>query len=162
MKLVLLLSIWIAYKTCKLLNLLIRHRTPIQCPSFNRENPSIILFPNSQKGSRLHICLEKICDSASSIQVMIVARKYFDETEGQHLLTELMVHIMERTWVQERGPRFKSREGHGEEILSIGCFCGDRDIAFMNSAVSTNTWNAIKVPCYIHIQCVLNGEVNMK
>ena len=35
MKLVLLLSIWIAYKTCKLLNLLIRHRTPIQCPSFN-------------------------------------------------------------------------------------------------------------------------------
>ena len=55
-----------------------------------RENPSIILFPNSQKGSRLHICLEKICDSASSIQVMIVARKYFDETEGQHLLTELM------------------------------------------------------------------------
>ena len=27
------------------------------------------------------------------MEVMIVARKYFDETEGQRLLTELMVYV---------------------------------------------------------------------
>lgn len=39
------------------------------------------------------MCLEKICDNVSTMQVMIVARKYFDETEGQRLLTELMVGV---------------------------------------------------------------------
>lgn len=40
------------------------------------------------------------------MQVMIVARKYFDETEGQRLLTELMVGV------NRKGINLQS-EGHG-------------------------------------------------
>ena len=54
-------------------------------------NPSIILFPNSQKGSRLHQVLSALSNDNSPLQIMIVARKYFDETEGQRLLMDLMV-----------------------------------------------------------------------
>lgn len=54
-------------------------------------NPSVLLFPNSQKDSRLHVALSNLGDRSTPLQIMIVARKYFDETEGQHLLKDLMV-----------------------------------------------------------------------
>ncbi|KAK8792367.1 hypothetical protein WA538_003753 [Blastocystis sp. DL] len=55
-----------------------------------QEQPTLLLFPTSQKGSQLHLCLEKACTDPSPTQLMIVARKYFDETEGQCLVKERM------------------------------------------------------------------------
>ena len=58
-----------------------------------RLNPSIVLFPNSQKGSCLHQVLSTLNDGSIPLQIMIVARKYFDETEGQRLVMDLMVMV---------------------------------------------------------------------
>ena len=58
----------------------------------SRLSPHIILFPNSQKGSRLYTCIQ---EALNDCQMLIVARKYFDETEGQHLLLELMVLLIQ-------------------------------------------------------------------
>lgn len=55
-----------------------------------RQLPHIVLFPNSQKGSHLYSCIQEALNELPS-QLLIAARKYFDETEGQHLLLELMV-----------------------------------------------------------------------
>lgn len=60
-------------------------------PLTSRLAPHIILFPNSQKGSRLYACIQEVLNEC---QLLIVARKYFDETEGQHLLLELMVLLI--------------------------------------------------------------------
>lgn len=92
-------------------------------------NPSVLLFPNSQKDSRLHVALSSLSDRSTPLQIMIVARKYFDETEGQHLLKDLMVcsllpfccetlfyAIERRTWCKS-GQRF------GKEVLGIGFLC---------------------------------------
>lgn len=48
--------------------------------------PSLILFPSSQKDSHLHHCIGDL-----QTQCLLVARKYFDETEGQRLVQDLMV-----------------------------------------------------------------------
>ena len=55
-----------------------------------RTNPHIILYPSSQRCSRLYSYIEGLANEIG-IQLLVVARKYFDETEGQHLLLNLMV-----------------------------------------------------------------------
>ena len=56
-----------------------------------RQQPHILLFPNSQKESRLYYRIEETTREIPNSQFLIVARKYFDETEGQHQLQDLMI-----------------------------------------------------------------------
>ena len=67
-----------------------------QCFMIYRMNPHIILFPTSQRGSRLYSCIERLANEIG-FQLLVVARKYFDETEGQHLLLNLVVQSSQGT-----------------------------------------------------------------
>ena len=51
----------------------------------------MVLFPNSQKNSHLYKTLESALANHSDCQLLPVARKYYDETEGQKQISELMV-----------------------------------------------------------------------
>lgn len=54
----------------------------------------MVLFPNSQKNSHLYKTLESTLANHSDCQLLPVARKYYDETEGQKQISELMVDWM--------------------------------------------------------------------
>lgn len=64
-----------------------------------QEQPLFLLFPSSQKDSRLYRCLDD-AQSANGQQLLLVARKYFDDTEGQRLLSELMVSASSRCYLE--------------------------------------------------------------
>lgn len=67
----------------------------------------MVLFPNSQKNSHLYKTLESTLASHSDCQLLPVARKYYDETEGQKQISELMVDRL-LLCLRDRVPRAPS------------------------------------------------------
>ena len=61
--------------------------------SDSRRKYQVVLFPNSQKNSHLYKTLESTLANHAECQLLPVARKYYDETEGQKQISELMVRI---------------------------------------------------------------------
>ena len=68
----------------------------------------MILFPNSQKNSHLYKTLESTIANLPDRQLLPVARKYYDETEGQKQISDLMVNGL-ILFLKNRVPAVRSR-----------------------------------------------------
>ena len=60
------------------------------------------------------------------MEVMIVARKYFDETEGQRLLTELMVYVTKENESQNEGHGLNLDKDMEKKYLALAASVDDR------------------------------------